>query len=77
MNNTKSSTFSRNAKNTLYQTTNGQYGSVWVQDGTRPQQVNIKTATVPTYSEIVGTMNDFKKSERLIKSKIIQQKLEN
>lgn len=39
--------------------------------------MNIKTATVPSYSEIVNSMNDFKKSERLIKSKIIQQKLES
>lgn len=50
---------------------------MWVQDGTRPELIDIKTATVPAYSEIISTMNDFKKSERLIKSKIIQQKLES
>lgn len=29
-------TFSRNAKNALYQTTNSQYGTKWVQDDMRP-----------------------------------------
>ena len=31
---------------------------------------------MPTYSEIVESMNDFKKAERLIKSKVIKEKLE-
>lgn len=52
MNNTKTSTFSRNAKNTLYQTTNNEYGSPWIQDNIRPELVDIKTAKTPTYSEI-------------------------
>ena len=36
MNNTKTSTFSRNGQNTLYQTSNNEYGTAWIQDGSRP-----------------------------------------
>ena len=74
MNYTQTS-FSRIGKNALYQTVNSEYGSPWIQDGTRAEKVDIKTAKVPTYAEICESMNDFRKAERLIKSKIVQQKL--
>jgi hypothetical protein len=38
--------------------------------------MNIKSETVPTYSEIVGSLNDFRRAERLIKSKVIRETLE-
>ena len=44
----------------------------WAQDGERAESFNLKKATVPTYSEIVDSANDFKKAERLIKNKVIQ-----
>jgi hypothetical protein len=75
MNYTQNSNFSRIGKAALYQTVNSEYGSPWIQDGIRAQEVDIKTAKVPTYSEICESMNDFKKAERLIKSKIVKQRL--
>jgi hypothetical protein len=75
MNYTQNSTFSRIGKAALYKTANSEYGSLWIQDGTRAQEVDIKTAKVPTYAEISESMDDFRKAERLIKSKIFQQRL--
>ena len=68
--------FARTGKSTLYGTSSQEYGSPWVQSNQRPEQANIKKDVVPTYSEIVGEMQDFRKAERLIKSKIIKEKLE-
>ena len=68
--------FTRTAKSTLYGTSNKEYGTPWMQDNMRPEQTNLKKDKVPTYSEIVGSMNDFKKAERLIKSKVIRENLE-
>ena len=48
----------------------------WCQDGTRPEKLDIRKATVPTYSEIVQSANDFKKAERLIKRKVLEEKTE-
>lgn len=59
---TGESSFVRNAKNTLYSTSNREYGTPWIQDNMRPEQVNIKNAKIPTYSEIVDSMNNFKKT---------------
>ena len=78
-----SNTFAKSGKQTLYATSNQEYGSgtiindlVWAQDGTRPEKFDLKKETVPTYTEIVGAMNDFKKAERLIKNKVIKDTLE-
>jgi hypothetical protein len=68
--------FTRTAKNTLYNTTNKEYGTPWVQNNLRPEHLDLKKDTVPTYSEIVGAMGDFRRAEKLIKSKVIQEKLE-
>jgi hypothetical protein len=73
---TGESTFARNGKNSLYNTTSREYGSPWVQDNVRPELINIKTDKIPTYSEIVGSINDFKRAEKLIKSKIVKETLE-
>jgi len=54
--------FTHAARSSLYGTTNQEYGTPWVQNNTRPEQTNIRTDKVPTYSEIVGTLNDFKKA---------------
>lgn len=50
MNNKNTNILSSSAKNNLYQTSNSQYGTAWIQSGTRPEQTNIKTDVVPTYS---------------------------
>jgi len=42
----------------------------------RPENTNLKKDVVPTYSEIVGSLNDFKRTERLIKDKVIKEALE-
>jgi hypothetical protein len=68
--------FTRTAKNSLYNTTNLEYGSPWVQTNQRPELANIKAEKVPTYSEIVNSINDFRRTERLIKSKVIREALE-
>ena len=70
------STFTKAAKSSLYNTTNQEYGSPWVQNNLRPEHVDLKKDVVPTYSEIVGTLTDFKRAERLIKSKVIRETLE-
>lgn len=72
LNQTRDNTFTRTAKSTLYKTSSQEYGSPWVQTNQRPEQVDIKKEIVPTYSEIVGALGDFRKAERLIKSKIIR-----
>ena len=64
--------FTRTAKSSLYNTTNQEYGTRWVQSNQRPEHTNIKKDTIPTYSEIVGSLQDFRKAERLIKSKVIK-----
>lgn len=72
MNRTGENTFTRTAKSSLYNTTNQEYGTPWVQNNVRPEHVNLKSDTIPTYSEIVGSLGDFKRAERLIKSKVIR-----
>lgn len=42
----------------------------------RPELADPKKDKVPTYSEVVATMNDFKRAEKLIKSKVIRETLE-
>ena len=76
MKQTRDNAFTRTAKNTLYNTTSQEYGTPWVQNNLRPEHLDLKKDTVPTYSEIVGTIGDFKRAEKLIKSKVIQEKLE-
>jgi hypothetical protein len=73
------STFAKTANSALYNTSNKEYGGSiqrfdvgWEVDGTRGQKLDIRKASVPTYSEIVNSMNDFKKAERLIKSKVLK-----
>ena len=68
--------FTRTAKSTLYGTSNQEYGTAWVQDNIRPEHTNIQKDKVPTYSEIVGSMNDFKRAEKLMKNKVIREKLQ-
>ncbi len=34
----------------------------WVHDNIRPEQLNIKNAKVPLYSEVVDSLADFKKT---------------
>lgn len=72
MNRTGENTFTRTAKSSLYNTTNQEYGTPWVQNNARPEHLNLKSDTIPTYSEIVGSLGDFKRAERLIKSKVIR-----
>ena len=50
MNHTQNSTFSKIGKAAFFQTTNSEYGSPWVQDGIRPEVMDIKIVKVPTYS---------------------------
>ena len=54
--------FTRTAKNTLYNTTNQEYGTPWVQNQQRPEHTNIKKDTIPTYSEIVHSLQDFRRA---------------
>lgn len=63
------STLAKSAKSSLYPTTNKEYGAStfpynlgWAHDGVRAETFNLKTATVPTYAEIVDSANDFKKA---------------
>ena len=72
MNQSGENAFTRTAKSTLYNTSNQEYGTPWVQSQQRPEHTNLKKDTIPTYSEIVGTMQDFKRAERLIKNKVIK-----
>jgi len=60
----------------LYKTSSQEYGSPWAQNNVRPENTNLKKDVVPTYSEIVGSLNDFKRTERLIKDKVIKEALE-
>lgn len=76
MNKTGENTFTRTAKSSLYNTTNQEYGTPWVQNNVRPEHLNLKSDSIPTYSEIVGSLGDFKRAERLIKSKVIRETLE-
>lgn len=64
--------FTRTAKSTLYNTTNQEYGTPWVQSNQRPEHTNLKKDIIPTYNEIVGSLQDYRKAERLIKSKVIR-----
>lgn len=75
-NNLGGNTFTRTAQSALYNTTNQQYGSPWVQNNLRPEKTNLKNDKIPTYSEIVESANDFRRAERLIKSKVIRQTLQ-
>lgn len=72
MNKTGENTFTRTAKSSLYNTTNQEYGTPWVQNDVRPEKLDLKSDAIPTYSEIVGSLGDFKRAERLIKSKVIR-----
>jgi hypothetical protein len=74
-NQTAENRFTITAKNNLYKTSSQEYGSPWVQNNVRPEQTNLKTDVVPTYSEIVGSLNDFKRTARLIKDKVIKEVL--
>ena len=74
--NTGGNTFTRTAKSSLYNTTSQEYGTPWIQNNLRPEKLNLKNDTIPTYSEIVGSLNDFKRAEKLIKSKVIRETLE-
>lgn len=76
MNRSGENAFTRTAKSTLYNTSNQEYGTPWVQNNQRPELTNIKKDTIPTYSEIVGSMQDYRRAEKLIKSKIIKETLE-
>lgn len=78
------STFAKTANSSLYNTSNKEYGGSmnkfilgWAIDGTRGEKFDMRKANVPTYSEIVDSLNDFKKAERLIKSKVIKEKMES
>ena len=68
--------FTRTAISTLYNTSNREYGTAWVQNNQRPEHTDIKKDVIPTYSEIVGSLQDFKRAERLIKNKVIKESLE-
>ncbi len=61
-------------RSTLYNTTNQQYGSKW--NASMNKTGNIRTDHVPTMDEIMKSQNDFKKAEKLIKNKIIKEKLQ-
>jgi hypothetical protein len=76
MNKSGENTFTRTAKSSLYNTTNQEYGTPWVQNNLRPELVDLKKDSIPTYSEIVGSLGDFKRAEKLIKSKVIRETLE-
>lgn len=76
LNHSGDNTFTRTAKSSLYNTTNQEYGTPWVQNNLRPEKLDIKKDVVPTYSEIVGSLGDFRRAERLIKSKVIKEALE-
>ena len=54
--------FARTGKSTLYNTSSQEYGSPWVQNNQRPEQTNLKKDVIPTYAEIVGEMQDFRKA---------------
>jgi hypothetical protein len=72
MRQTGDNAFTRTAKNSLYNTNNQEYGSPWVQNNVRPEHVDLRKDNIPTYSEIVGSLGDFRRAERLIKSKVIK-----
>jgi len=76
MRQTGDNAFTRTAKSTLYNTSNQEYGTPWVQNNLRPEHVDLRKDTIPTYSEIVGSLGDFKRAERLIKSKVIKETLD-
>lgn len=44
------STFTKAAKSSLYNTTNQEYGTPWVQNNVRPEKVDLRKDVVPTYS---------------------------
>lgn len=69
-------TFTKAAKSSLYNTSNQEYGTPWVQNNTRAEKVDLKKDVVPTYAEIVGSLGDFRRAEKLIKSKVIRDNLE-
>jgi hypothetical protein len=46
----------------------------WIHENVRPEHLNIKEAKIPTYSEIVNSMSDFKKAEKLIKNRLVNSK---
>ncbi|CAK76830.1 unnamed protein product (macronuclear) [Paramecium tetraurelia] len=55
-----------------YNTCNSQYGNGWLlHDG--KQQVKLSETPVPTYAEIVRSMQDFRRAEKLIKNKLVAQ----
>lgn len=47
--------------------------AAWVHENVRPEHLDLKKANIPTYSEVVDSMSDFKKAQRLIKSRIINE----
>lgn len=50
MNKTGENTFTRTGKSSLYNTTNQEYGTPWVQSNIRPELVDLKKDVIPTYS---------------------------
>jgi hypothetical protein len=38
----------------------------------RPEHLDLKKDIVPTYAEIAASLNDYKRAEKLIKSKVFK-----
>ncbi|CAK74289.1 unnamed protein product (macronuclear) [Paramecium tetraurelia] len=57
-----------------YRTCNSQYGQGWLLHQGQ-QQIKVNEAPVPTYAEIVRSMQDFKRAEKLIKNKLVAQQI--
>lgn len=73
----------KGGNSSLYQTSNQIYGTStycfrleWSLEGAQTDRSNIKTAKVPTFSEIMNSMNDFKKAGRLVKNKVVREKMD-
>ena len=62
MRQTGENAFTRTAKSTLYNTSNQEYGTPWVQNNLRPEHLDLRKDIIPTYSEIVGSLGDFRRA---------------
>ena len=60
------------AKNALYKPSNQEYGSAWAIDGVRPERgLNAAGSKLPPYAEVVDSLTEFRRAQKLIKNRLV------
>jgi hypothetical protein len=67
-----SSSLANNGAKALYYTNSSEYGTSWAIDGTQPVEGLLRPGSkLPPYHEVVESMADFKRAEKLIKNQLV------